>query len=268
MFYGRTISQQSAKRTKNHSMIHIKHVTKIFGTETALDQFSLHIQAGKLTVLIGPSGCGKSTLLKLLMGLDAADSGDIQWNSPMNAVSSQLELRRKIGYVIQEGGLFPHLSAKKNVTLAARFLGWDPEKINSRIFELCDLVQLDVAFLEKYPVQLSGGQRQRISLMRALMLDPAILMLDEPLGALDPLVRADLQKDLKEIFQRLKKTVILVTHDMGEAAYFADNIVLMRHGQIIQQGSVRELIDRPADPFVSQFINAQRNPLSQFLEGR
>jgi len=249
-------------------MIHIKQITKIFGAETALAQFSLHIQAGTLTVLIGPSGCGKSTLLKLLMGLDAADSGDIQWNSPMNAVSSKLERRRKIGYVIQEGGLFPHLSAKKNVTLAARFLGWDPKKINSRIIELCDLVQLDISFLEKYPVQLSGGQRQRISLMRALMLDPEILMLDEPLGALDPLVRADLQNDLKEIFQRLKKTVILVTHDMGEAAYFADNIVLMRHGHIIQKGSVRELIDRPADPFVSQFINAQRNPLSHFLEGR
>ena len=243
-------------------------ITIRFGGRTVLDRFSCAVEPGARVAISGHSGCGKSTLLKLLMGLDAADSGDIQWNSPMNAVSSKLELRRKIGYVIQEGGLFPHLSAKKNVTLAARFLGWDPEKIKSRVFELCDLVQLDVAFLEKYPVQLSGGQRQRISLMRALMLDPAILMLDEPLGALDPLVRADLQKDLKEIFQRLKKTVILVTHDMGEAAYFADNIVLMRHGHIVQQGSVRELINRPADPFASQFINAQRNPLSQFLEDR
>ena len=243
-------------------MISIEQISKAFGAETAIDNLDLHIQAGKLTVLIGPSGCGKSTLLKLLMDLESADSGKIHWSKPMNAVRSALERRQKIGYVIQEGGLFPHLTAMKNISLAARFLGWEVEKIKARISELCDLVQLEYSLLYKFPVQLSGGQRQRASLMRALMLNPAVLMLDEPLGALDPLVRADLQKDLKSIFQKLNKTVILVTHDMGEAAYFADRIVLMQNGRIVQQGSLHELIDSPVDPFVSQFINAQRSPLS------
>jgi osmoprotectant transport system ATP-binding protein len=242
-------------------MLTIRDTSKRYGDDLALDHFTLTIQPAQLTILIGPSGCGKSTLLKLIMGLEEPDSGTIEWHRDIASLSSSLQRRRKIGYVIQEGGLFPHLSARKNVTLVADYLGWPFEKKMKRVEELAGLVQLDFEFLQRYPLQLSGGQRQRISLMRALMLDPDILLLDEPLGALDPMVRADLQQDLKSIFQKLSKTVILVTHDMGEAVFFADHIVLMRDGKIVQQGTAAKMIDHPVDPFVTRFIQAQASPL-------
>ncbi|HXE52306.1 MAG TPA: ATP-binding cassette domain-containing protein, partial [Tepidisphaeraceae bacterium] len=172
-----------------------------------------------------------------------------------------LQARRAMGYVIQEGGLFAHRTCRGNVTMMARYLGWSRPKINHRTGELAELVRLETPLLDRYPAELSGGQRQRVSLMRALMLDPVLLLLDEPLGALDPMVRHDLQTDLKRIFQELKKTVVLVTHDMGEAAFFGDVIVLLRDGRIVQRGTLDELIDTPTEPFVTQFINAQRNPM-------
>jgi len=246
-------------------MLKLINISKQYHHEQALRHTSLTVETGHLTVLIGPSGCGKSTMLKIIMGLEHPEEGVIEWENTLAGVSPVLERRRKIGYVIQEGGLFPHLTARKNVTLVAEFLGWKEDKIRDRIQELCDLVQLQPELLNKFPVQLSGGQRQRISLMRALMLDPGLLLLDEPLGALDPMVRADLQQDLKAIFQKLGKTVLLVTHDMGEAAYFADFIVLMRRGKIVQQGGVEDLINNPVDPFVTRFIKAQRNPLDKLM---
>ena len=242
-------------------MLRLEHISKTYHREKALDNISLTIPGGKVTVLIGPSGCGKSTMLKLLMGLEHPDQGKILWDNDRPGINSTPNLHN-IGYVIQEGGLFPHLTARKNVTLVAHYLKWPKNRLESRIQDLIQLVQLENGLLDKYPVQLSGGQRQRISLMRALMLDPEVLLLDEPLGALDPMVRADLQADLRSIFQTLDKTVILVTHDMGEAAYFADLIVLLQNGRIVQQGQLNELLDQPVDPFVTQFINAQRNPLS------
>ena len=166
-----------------------------------------------------------------------------------------------MGYVIQEGGLFPHLTAAANVTLMARHLEWPPDRLQTRLQALAALTQFPAEALGRYPVQLSGGQRQRVSLMRALMLDPDVLLLDEPLGALDPMIRADLQTDLKRIFQQLHKTVVLVTHDLGEAAFLGDVIVLMRAGEIVQQGPLAELLQTPAEPFVTDFINAQRIPL-------
>jgi len=166
-----------------------------------------------------------------------------------------------MGYVIQEGGLFPNLSAEGNVFLMARYLGWDKDRIEERIDELCELTKFPKDALNRYPIQISGGQRQRLSLMRALMLDPNILLLDEPLGALDPLIRSELQQDLKEIFSTLGKTVVMVTHDMGEAAFFGDKIVLIKDGQIIQEGNISDLIKTPSNPFVTTFINAQRNHL-------
>jgi osmoprotectant transport system ATP-binding protein len=169
-----------------------------------------------------------------------------------------------MGYVIQDGGLFPHLTAAGNVTLLARHLGWGPAKLGERLRELAELTRLSPAQLDRYPAQLSGGQRQRVGLMRALMLEPDLLLMDEPLGALDPMVRAQLQADLKGIFRQLKKTVLLVTHDMGEAAYLGDEIALMREGRIVQRGGFEELLARPAEPFVSEFIRAQRPP---WLEG-
>jgi osmoprotectant transport system ATP-binding protein len=157
--------------------------------------------------------------------------------------------------------LFPHLTAAANVTLMARHLKWDAGRVSLRVREMCDLTHFPVNGLGRYPAQLSGGQQQRVSLMRALMLDPDMLLLDEPLGALDPMIRSDLQEDLREIFRSLQKTVVLVTHDISEAAFFADTIALLRDGRILQRGTVDELLNTPADPFVTRFINAQRSSL-------
>lgn len=209
-------------------------------------------------MLIGPSGCGKSTLLRLVVGLVRPDSGEIIFNGAPVAQEKIDVFRRKIGYVIQEGGLFPHLTARSNILLMARHLGRSDADTKSRLAELCELTRFSANLLERYPPELSGGQRQRVSLMRALMLSPELLLLDEPLGALDPLVRAALQKDLKEIFVKLQQTALLVTHDLAEAAYLGDEIILMNEGRIVQQGSIVELRDKPANDFVSEFINAQQ----------
>ena len=172
-----------------------------------------------------------------------------------------------MGYVIQDGGLFPHLSAADNVALLARHLGWDETRVTARIDALADLTHFPTDYFDRFPAQLSGGQRQRVSLMRALMLDPDVLLLDEPLGSLDPIVRSDLQQDLRDIFCTLNKTVVLVTHDMGEAGFFGDIIVLMREGRIVQQGTLSQLINEPADNFVERFIHAQRTALHVLEEG-
>jgi osmoprotectant transport system ATP-binding protein len=166
-----------------------------------------------------------------------------------------------MGYVIQEGGLFPHLTTRENITLMASYLGWPQPRIKDRVAQLTELTRFPEDGLGRYPAQLSGGQRQRVSLMRALMLDPELLLMDEPLGALDPLIRADLQEELRAIFRKLSKTVLMVTHDLGEAAYLGDTIVLMRKGEIVQQGVLGDLVRSPADPFVTRFVNAQRGPL-------
>ena len=169
-----------------------------------------------------------------------------------------LDLRRRFGYVIQDGGLFPHLTARENIALMARHLRQPASDVDKRLTELCQLTRFVAQNLERYPVELSGGQRQRVSLMRALMLKPELLLLDEPLGALDPLVRARLQSDLKEIFGSLAQTIVLVTHDMAEAAFLGDTLVLMNEGRIVQQGRFDDLRNHPASGFVSEFINAQR----------
>lgn len=227
----------------------------------ALSHVFLHVPAGQTTVLIGPSGCGKSTVLRLIVGLIFPNTGTLYFGQERLAPANLQSFRRRMGYVIQEGGLFPHLTVAKNITLMAEHLNWDQARLTERLKTLTELVQLPASLLERYPGELSGGQRQRVSLIRALMLDPELLLLDEPLGALDPMIRHELQQDLKDVFQRLGKTVLMVTHDMGEAAYFGDRIVLLRAGRIVQQGPLGELVDRPAEPFVEQFINAQRSPL-------
>lgn len=242
-------------------MIELKKVSKTYGGTLALHPLDLMIPDGKTTVLIGPSGCGKSTLLRLIIGLIRADSGAIHFKGIPVGPENILPVRRKMGYVIQEGGLFPHLTARANVTLMARYLCWNEAMIKRRLDELVDITRFPMDGLGRYPVQLSGGQRQRVSLMRALMLDPDVLLLDEPLGALDPMIQADLQQDLKQIFQTLRKTVALVTHDMGEAVFFGDTIVLLREGRIVQTGTLGELVRSPAESFVTHFINAQRSPL-------
>jgi osmoprotectant transport system ATP-binding protein len=240
-------------------IIALKSVSRKFGDVVALHPTTLSIESAKTTALIGPSGCGKSTILRLILGLLEPTSGVVEFEGSPVSSSNVLDLRRRMGYVIQDGGLFPHLTAAQNVLLMAEHLRRPANEMQRRLGELCELTHFPSDATRRFPVELSGGQRQRGSLMRALALDPDVLLLDEPLGALDPLVRASLQTDLKEIFQRLGKTVVLVTHDMAEAGYLADSIVLLRDGQIVQQGTLADLRDRPVDPYVMEFITAQRS---------
>ena len=244
-------------------MLNLSDIGISFRGKPALDSINLELETGRTTVLIGPSGCGKSTLLRIIVGLVIPDRGFIELEGSRLSRETFLAARRRMGYVIQDGGLFQHLTGRANVAIAAESLGMDHSSIAGRIEKLRRLVQLPAESLEHYPSQLSGGQRQRVSLMRALMLDPVLLLLDEPLAALDPMIRTDLQNDLRDIFRSLGKTVLLVTHDMREAAYFGDRIVLMRRGRIIQCGGLEDLLQRPVDAFVSQFIQAQRNPLER-----
>ena len=240
-------------------LVRLVGVTKKFGGNVALRPTDLDFQPGLTTALIGPSGCGKSTLLRLLIALLTPDAGTVFFDGEEVTDANAQKIRRRVGYVIQEGGLFPHLDARGNILLMSRHLGRPTDEMNSRLDELCELSRFPREALDRYPAELSGGQRQRVSLMRALMLSPEVLLLDEPLGALDPLVRSALQRDLKQIFNRLQQTTIFVTHDMAEAAYLADEIVLMNDGRIVQRGSVADLRDHPASEFVTEFINAQRS---------
>lgn len=242
-------------------MISLNGVSKRFGNTVALEPTDLAIQPSRTTVLIGPSGCGKSTLLRLMIYLIQPDTGSVCFEGRTFTPADALVLRRRMGYVIQDGGLFPHLTARDNVALMACYLGWEAGRVESRLDELSELTRFPKDGLDRFPVQLSGGQKQRVSLMRALMLDPDVLLLDEPLGALDPMIRSELQTDLRQVFQTVGKTVVMVTHDMGEAGFFGDVIVLLREGEIVQQGALEELVQTPVDPFVTQFINAQRSPL-------
>ena len=239
-------------------MLRLSNVSKAFGGTVALRATDLTIEPGLTTVLIGPSGCGKSTLLRLMIYLIRPDSGTVSFGGKEFDCNDALELRHRMGYVIQDGGLFPHLSARDNAALLAHHLGWDDGHVDARLRELAELTRFPFDGLRRYPAQLSGGQRQRVGLMRALMLDPEVLLLDEPLGALDPIVRSELQTDLRAIFRSLKKTVVMVTHDIGEASFLGDRLVLLRDGAVLQQGSLRDLVHAPADPFVSKFVNAQR----------
>jgi osmoprotectant transport system ATP-binding protein len=248
-------------------MIELRGISKAYSGNTVLAELDLSIEPGSTTVLIGPSGCGKSTLLRLMIGLIRPDSGSVTVDGIALTPQSALAVRQRLGYVIQDGGLFPHLTARDNVILMAHYLGWDAGKIEARLAELANVTRFPCEGLDRFPAQLSGGQRQRVSLMRALMLEPKVLLLDEPLGALDPIVRAELQTDLRAIFRSLEKTVVMVTHDLAEAGWFADEILLMRAGRIIQRGPLEALIDEPSDPFVTQFVSAQRQVLGIAAEG-
>ena len=243
-------------------MFSLNNVSKSFGSLQVLKPTTVDFRTGESTVLIGPSGCGKSTLLRILVGLIDADSGTILFDGTPITSNNIQKQRQRMGYVIQDGGLFPHLTARQNVGLLASHLGWSQDKVSKRIEELADLTRLPRVALDRYPTQISGGQRQRVGIMRALMLDPAVMLLDEPMGALDPLVRFDLQEDLRKIFRTLGKTSIMVTHDMGEAAFFGDRVMMLGEGEVVQEGRLEELIQNPANEYVARFINAQRIPQS------
>ena len=239
-------------------MVALRHVIKRFGDRVALDDVSLTAEPGRTHVLLGSSGAGKSTILKTILGLLRPDAGDVRIDTGV-APGSPSE---RIGYVVQDGALYPHLSAGRNVTLPARAAGWSAERQAARLTALAALVELEPELLQRHPHELSGGQAQRVSLMRALMLDPPILLLDEPLGALDPITRASLQNQLVRIFDELRKTVVLVTHDVREAFVFGAVITLLSDGRIVQQGAPDDLAQRPAAPFVSEFLSAQAPPLA------
>ena len=247
-------------------MLTLTEVSKTYGRTVALRAVNLKVTAGSVCVLLGRSGCGKSTVLRLIAGLVRPDSGSITFEGDLLDSRNILAARQRMGYVIQEGGLFPHLTCRDNVTVMARYLRREQGWIGERIAYLADLVGLTDGLLDRFPGELSGGQRQRVSLMRALMLDPDLLLLDEPLGALDPMIRLRLQKDLRSIFSRLGKTVVLVTHDVSEAAWFADTVVMMDEGRVIQTGRFDELVRSPEDPFVARFFEAQREPLERMSE--
>jgi len=243
-------------------MFSLNHVSKSFGKLQVLKPTTVEFRTGESTVLIGPSGCGKSTLLRILVGLIDADAGTILFDGTPLTTKNIQQQRQRMGYVIQDGGLFPHLTARQNVGLLASHLGWTHDKVKARVEVLAELTRLPRVALDRYPLQISCGQRQRVGIMRALMLDPAVLLLDEPMGSLDPLVRFDLQEDLREIFRTLGKTSIMVTHDMGEAAFFGDRVIMLGEGEVVQEGRLEELIQNPTNEYVARFINAQRIPQS------
>lgn len=241
-------------------MIVVRGVSKRYGRAVALDGVSLEAAAGTTHVLLGASGSGKSTLLRVILGLVAADAGEVVVDGVAVTPAARRHLVGRVGYVVQEGGLYPHLTAYGNVALPAQALGWSRARVAERVDALASLVRFDEAVLRRYPGELSGGQRQRVGLMRALVLDPPLLLLDEPLGALDPIVRADLQTELRHIFATLGKTVLLVTHDVREAVLLGTTITLLLAGRVVQQGTFADLARRPAQPFVAEFLRAQAPP--------
>ena len=239
-------------------MLALQNITKTFEGKLVLTDVNLTVPKGATHALIGSSGSGKTTLLRITLGLIPFDKGYVKINDQALSSFSPIQWADRIGYVPQDGGLFPHMSAFENVSLIAKLRGWNKQRITVRVEELRKLVDLEPVILRQYPFEMSGGQQQRVAIMRAAMMEPDVMLLDEPMAALDPIIRRSLQQELKSIFQRLGKTVLLVTHDLGEAVFLAEQITLLHEGKIVQSGTYRDLLARPADPFVTAFINAQR----------
>ena len=242
-------------------VIQLSQVSKSFGKQKVLKDFSFHLEKGQTLALLGLSGSGKTTALKLISGLQYADEGSIVVAGIPVSRPTIKQIRQKLGYVIQDGGLFPHLTARENIELVGKEAKLSADVLRSRIAELAAMTKIDLSLLERYPRELSGGQRQRIGIIRTLLLEPEILLLDEPMGALDPITRKQLQIEMRELFRRLGKTVVLVTHDLFEATILADRIILLEDGRIVQEGSLAELIEAPATDFVRAFVGAQRHDL-------
>lgn len=239
-------------------MIQTTKLSKAYGSHLVLAPLNLQFAENECTVLLGTSGSGKSTVLQLLAGLISPTTGEISIDGTRLTKQNARTIRQRIGYVLQEGGLFPHLTAEQNIRLVASNWNMEEQLFDRRYRELCALTQLSLETLQRYPAELSGGQRQRVALMRALIHQPKYLLLDEPLGALDPLTRWEMQQELKQIFLQLRSTVILVTHDIAEAAWFADRIILFQHGIVQQNGTFQELRAAPANDYVARYLQTQR----------
>lgn len=233
-------------------MLSFEGVTVTFEGRAAVDGVTLDVPGGATTVLLGPSGCGKSTMLRCAIGLVVPQRGRVVVAGTAITGNAARRLRHRIGYVIQEGGLFPHLTARENVTLLAEDLGRGD--VDARVAELARLVRLPKDRLSRRPGRLSGGERQRVGLMRALFLDPEVLLLDEPLGALDPITRDGLQQELAALFETLPCTTLLVTHDVREAEVLAHRLAVMNDGRILREGTWEEVVADPADEFVDRFL--------------
>lgn len=239
-------------------MIRFENVSMSYGEHRVLQDLNLHIKEGQLVVLIGPSGCGKTTTLQLINRLLHPTSGKIYINGKDISTVNAVELRRNIGYVIQEIGLFPHMTIRQNIEIVPTLLKWSEEQRKNRSAELLKLVGMDESYLSRYPAKLSGGQQQRIGLLRALAAEPPIILMDEPFGALDPITRESLQDEILTLQKKLHKTIVFVTHDMDEAIKIADVIVLMKDGAVLQVASPKELLSAPANEYVEQFIGKHR----------
>jgi osmoprotectant transport system ATP-binding protein len=239
-------------------MLELQNIYKSYEGKRVLSDVNLVVPKGATHALIGSSGSGKTTLLRITLGLIPFDKGYVKINGQALLSFTPIEWANRIGYVPQDGGLFPHITAKNNVSLIAKLRGWGKSQIDDRVEELRKVVDLDAEILTHFPSEMSGGQKQRVAIMRAAMMDPAVMLLDEPMAALDPLIRRSLQQELKSIFQRLGKTVLLVTHDLGEAWFLAEQMTMLHEGAVVQTGSYADLVQRPANAFVTQFINAQR----------
>lgn len=242
-------------------MIRLEKVTKIYpGSETkVVDELDLHVRAGEICVLVGASGCGKTTTMRMINRLIDHTSGTIFVDGKDIMSLNPIELRLGIGYVIQETGLFPHYTIEKNIATVPIEKKWDKGKITSRVKELMELVELDYdEYAKKRPSALSGGQRQRVGVARALAADPPIMLMDEPFGALDPITRAKLQNEFLNIQERIKKTIVFVTHDIDEAVKMGDKIAVMQYGKLAQFGSPHEILSRPANEFVESLVGENR----------
>jgi len=246
-------------------MIKFKAINKKYNDgHHVLKNLNLTINEGEITVLIGPSGCGKTTTMKLINRLITPSSGEILLQNENIANLDPIKLRRKIGYVIQNIGLFPHMTIAQNVAVVPRLLKWDKKEINAKVDELLNLVGLDPSiYRDRYPSELSGGQQQRVGVIRALAANPVLILMDEPFSALDPISREQLQDELVRLQQEIKTTIVFVTHDMDEAIKIADTIVIMKDGEIVQAGAPEQILRRPANDFVKHFIGPKRMQSAQ-----
>jgi osmoprotectant transport system ATP-binding protein len=241
-------------------VIRLEHVTKRYGGAVAVDDLSLDVAAGELCVLVGPSGCGKTTTMRMINRLIEPTSGRIELGGDDVLALDPVQLRRRIGYVIQQIGLFPHMSIADNVATVPKLLGWKRDRIRARVDELLELVQLSPStFRDRYPHQLSGGQRQRVGVARALGADPDVLLMDEPFGAIDPITREGLQDEFLRLQAEVRKTIVFVTHDIEEAVKLGDRIAILRQGGVLaQHDTPADILGAPASEFVADFVGADR----------
>ncbi|MGZ8786262.1 MAG: ABC transporter ATP-binding protein [Acidimicrobiia bacterium] len=243
------------------AMIRLEHVSKSFpgSPSPAVGDLSFEVSEGEIVVLVGPSGCGKTTTLKMINRIVEPTSGDI-WVAGVNAINTDPHLlRRKIGYVIQQTGLFPHRTIAQNIATVPKLLGWDRSTIDERVDELIDLVGLETGMADRYPAELSGGQQQRVGVARALAADPPVLLMDEPFGAVDPIVRTRLQIELLSLQARVNKTIVFVTHDIDEAIQLGDRVAILNVGGVLEQmGPPEDILREPANDFVAEFLGTDR----------